>query len=157
MKDNKIVKYIKKHSSAMVGLGVFVLVIIALLLIKNLFMFDEFTAVYGTRLNGIDKVKITAKQKSDAESLIKESVKDVKVRLSGRIVNTIITTNDDTSLDDAKNISNKVFEAFDDNQKKYYDFQFLIKNNSNKEQYPIMGYKHHTKDTISWTKDRSGN
>ena len=157
MKNNKIIEYVKKHSSAAVGIGVFVLVIVALLLIKNLFMFDEFSAVYGTRLNGIDKVKVTSKQKNDAETLIKDSVKKVKVRLSGRIVNTIITTNDETSIEDAKNISNKVLEAFNDDQKKYYDFQFLVKNDSNKDQYPIIGYKHHTKDSISWTRDRSGN
>ena len=157
MKNNKIVRYIKHHSSTAVGIGVFILVVIALLLFKDVFMFDEFKAIYGTRLDGIDKVKITAKQKSDAESLIKENVKDVDVRISGRIVNTIINTNKDTSIEDAKNISGKVLETFTDNQKKYYDFQFLVKNDENTSQYPIIGYKHHTKDNISWTKDRSGN
>lgn len=157
MKNNKIVRYIKNHSSSIVGIGVFVLVIIALLLIKNIFMFDEFKAIYGTRLDGIEKVKVTQDQKNDAEKLVKDSVKEVKVRISGRIVNAVITTNDDTSVEDAKNISSKVLEAFKDEQKKYYDFQFLVENDSNKDQFPIIGYKHHTSDNISWTKDRSGN
>ena len=157
MKNNKIVRYIKKHSSAAVGIGVFILVIIALLLFKDVFMFDEFKAIYGTRLDGIDKVKITAKQKNDAENLIKGNVKEVKIRVSGRIVNAIIDTNKDTSIEDAKSLSGKVLEAFTDNQKKYYDFQFLVKNDENTTQYPIIGYRHHTKDSISWTKDRTGN
>lgn len=157
MKKNKIVEYVKKNSKVVTIVGICILVVIALLLVKDLFMFDEFTAIYGTRLNGINKYKISANQKSNAEEKIKKDVKKVKVRVSGRIVNVLVTTNNDTSLDDAKNISARVLEEFRDDQKKYYDFQFFIENDENKDQYPIMGYKHHAKNDISWTKDRTGN
>ena len=59
----KIVNYLKKNSSTVVGVTVFILVIVAALLIKNLFMYDENQAIYGTRLDGIDKVKVTSEQK----------------------------------------------------------------------------------------------
>mgnify|MGYP006874657562 CR=1 FL=1 len=51
----------------------------------------------------------------------------------------------------------EVLDEFKDNQKKFYDFQFFIDNESNTEQFPIIGYKHRSIDSITWTKDRSGN
>ena len=153
----KVVKYIKKNSSAVVGVTVFILVIVAILLIKNVFMFDENEAIYGSRLDGIDKVKISSDQKSKAESKVKDGVKSVKVRVTGRTVNSLIVTNDDTSIEDAKKLADPILEEFTDEQKKYYDFQFLIDNEKNQEQYPIIGYKHYTRDGIAWTKDRVGN
>ena len=34
------------------------------------------------------------------------------------------------------------------------DIQILINNKANTEQFPIIGYKHHTKGGIAWNKDR---
>ena len=42
-----------------------------------------------------------------------------------------------------------------DNIKNYYDIQFIIENDTNTAEFPIIGYKHHTKPEISWTKDRT--
>ena len=151
----KIVNYLKKNSSTVVGVTVFILVIVAALLIKNLFMYDENQAIYGTRLDGIDKVKVTSEQKETVEKKISEYTKEVKVRVSGKIVETMITVNDDTSLEDAKNISSAIVEEFSDEQKKFYDFQIFIKNDSNTSQYPIIGYKQRAREGFSWTKDRA--
>lgn len=153
----KFVKFIKKNSSAVVGISVFILVIIVILIIKNVFMFDETKAIYGSRLDGIDKVKISSGQKSKAESKISEDVNKVKVKTTGKIVNITINTKNDTSIDDAKKMCDEVLKEFNDNQKKFYDFQFFVDNEGNNEQFPIIGYKHHSKDNITWTKDRAGN
>ena len=59
----KIIDFVKKNSSAVVGVTVFILVIISALLIKNLFMYDENQAIYGSRLDGVDKMKVTSEQK----------------------------------------------------------------------------------------------
>lgn len=150
----KFIKFIKKHSSTVVGITVFVLVIIAILLIKNTLSFDESEAIYGSRLEGINKVKISNNQKSNVESKITDGAKKVKVRISGKVVNTIITTDEGVAVEDAKNMAVTILEEFTDEQKKFYDFQFLIKNKKNTEQYPIIGYKQRTRDKITWTKDR---
>ncbi len=154
---NKVMKFIKKNSSAVVGISVFILVIVAILLIKNIFMFDDTKVIYGTRLEGIEKVKISSNQRSSAESKISGDVESVKVRIAGKIVNTTIKTKAETSIDDAKKLAEEVLGEFKDNQKKFYDFQFFIDNESNTEQFPIIGYKHRSIDSITWTKDRSGN
>lgn len=150
----KFIKFIKKHSSTIVGITVFVLVIIAILLIKNTFMFDESEAIYGSRLDGIKQVKISSNQKSNAESKITEGASKVKVRVSGKVVNTTITTTEGVAVADAKKMADSILEEFTDEQKKFFDFQFLIKNEKNTEQYPIIGYKQRTRDKITWTKDR---
>ena len=51
-------KFLKKHISAIVALVVFVLVVVGLLYFKQVFNADEATAIYGSRLEGIEKVEI---------------------------------------------------------------------------------------------------
>lgn len=44
-------------------------------------------------------------------------------------------------------------------KKKYYDFQIFLKKSDkaeNSKQFPVVGYKHHVRDEIRWTKDRTG-
>ena len=129
----KIIDFVKKNSSAVVGVTVFILVIISALLIKSLFMYDENQAIYGSRLDGVDKMKVTSEQKDKVKKRLDEKTKKIDVRVAGKIVNIEYTVNDDISL----------------------DFQFFVKNNNNKTQFPIVGYKQRAKDSISWTKDRA--
>ena len=42
--------------------------------------------------------------------------------------------------------------SFEDGEDSVYN---LITNDKNTEQFPIIGYKHHSNDNISWTKDRA--
>ncbi len=156
MKKTKVTKFINKNLSIIVGVAVFILVLTAAILVKNIFLFDESKAVYGKRLDGIKKVAITKEQKTNLTNNIKDSVEKSSLRISGKIVNIEYTVSAETSLEDAKKVAEKALESFNDDQKKYFDFQFFALNDSNKEQYPIIGYKHRAKDYISWTKDRAG-
>ena len=129
-------------------------IVLAVLILKETVMFDESTAVYGNRLDGIDKVEITEEQEKGIKEALKDTTKKVTIRLAGKLVNVIIVTNEGTSLADSKNMGNIVLEKFSEEQKAFYDFQFLIDNDENKDQYPIIGYMQHSRNTISWTKDR---
>ena len=156
MKKSKIGRFIKKNLSVIVGVVVFILVFILALSVKNIFLFDESKAVYGKRLEGISKVEVTKEQKENIKKSIKDRVDKSSVRVSGKIININYTVKNETSIDEVKKIAETVLESFTDEQKKYYDFQFFALNESNKEQFPIIGYKHRAKDNISWTKDRAG-
>ena len=147
-------KFIKKHK-----LAVFILVLlaaagVAVLIFSKTIMFDETKALYGNRLDGIEKVELTSEQKKEVEGLIKDSVASVKVRTSGKVIYITIKTNDETDQETAKSLGGKTLDALTDAQKSYFDIQILIDNDNNKEQYPILGYKHRAKDSITWTKDR---
>ena len=151
----KTIDFVKKNSSAVVGVTVFILVIISALLIKNLFMYDENQAIYGSRLDGVDKMKVTSEQKDKVKKRLDEKTKKIDVRVAGKIVNIEYTVNDDISLEDSKKLGSEALEEFTNEQKKFFDFQFFVKNNNNKTQFPIVGYKQRAKDSISWTKDRA--
>lgn len=61
---------------------------------------------------------------------------------------------DDTSVDTAKALNTKVLDSLSNKEKKFYDIQIFVKKDSEATDFPIIGYKHHAKDTFSWTKDR---
>lgn len=149
--------FIKKNKSTVIAIVVFVVVLILLIQIKNIFFSSEEEAIYGTRLEGIEKVKISNDKEAQVKSSLEETVSNATVRQAGRIVNIILTVNSDVSVDTAKTYANKAIESFTNDQKKYYDFQVFIKKENDSTEFPIIGYKQHSKENFSWTKDRTGN
>ena len=150
----KVFKLMKKHSRLIVGLIIVVFLVIIGIMAKNFFFPDDAEAYYGTRLEGIDKVKITDKHKEELKEEFKESSNSITVRVQGRIIYFDVKLNEGVSVDTARNLSSKTLEKLSDDEKAYYDIQFIISNDSDKDHFPIMGYKHHTKSGISWTKNR---
>lgn len=147
-------KFVRKHRYlVLIGL-IIIAVILALLILKDTVSFDETTAVYGNRLDGIENVEITKEQKDQVKSALKDRTESVNVRVAGKLVNVIIKTNGDVSLEDAKGMGPTALGVFTDEQKAFYDFQFLINNSENQSQFPIIGYMQHSRDAITWTKDR---
>ena len=89
-------------------------------------MFDDFQAIYGTRLEGISKVPVTNKEKTAVKNSIGDAAKKVNVRTAGRIIDILIVVSKETSLEDAKKLGEKTLESFSDEQKKFYDIQIMI-------------------------------
>lgn len=152
MKD--ILRFIKKHSHKIVGVIIVIFLIILAVIVKNFFFPNDTGVYYGTRLEGIEKVKITDKKKEELKENFKDSSKSITVRLAGRIIYIDVKVNDDVSTDTARDLANKTLEKLSDEEKGYYDVQFLIGNDADKDHFPIIGYKHHAKQAISWTKNR---
>ena len=148
-------KFIRKNKNTIVGILVFILALAGILAVKGVLSSDEGKAIYGTRLKGINEVKITDSQKKEVENKLANDTDKVEVSVAGRIINILITAKEGTSLEDAKKLGDKAVEAFSSAEKKYYDIQIFITNEKNKAQFPIIGYRHHTKNTITWTKDRA--
>ena len=148
-------KFIRKNKSTIVGILVFILVLAGIFAIKSVMSSGEEKAIYGTRLKGRDSIKITDSRKKEVENKLANDTEKVEVSVAGRIINILITAKEGTSLEDAKKLGDKAVEAFSSAEKKYYDIQIFITNEKNKAQFPIIGYRHHTKNTITWTKDRA--
>ena len=147
-------RFVRRHGTLVViGLAAIAFVA-AFFIFKDTVMFDESTAVYGNRLEGIDEVKITNDVKQNVRDALSSTTKKTTVRVAGKLVNIIIETNPDVSLEDAKKMADVTLEKFSEEQKKFYDFQFLIDNSENQSQFPIIGYMQHSRDTVNWTKDR---
>lgn len=150
-------KYMKEHKLVVVATILLLLILVVAFIIKDIFFANGSNIFYGDRLKGMDKVKITSSQKKDLISGLKgdSAVNDTEYFLQGKIVNVVITVNDDVGVDTAKSLASKVLESFDDDQKEYYDFQIFIKKNNDASDFPIIGYKQNSRKDLVWTKDRA--
>ena len=150
-------RYMKEHKIVVVAVIFLLIIIFISFLIKITFFANSKNAFYGDRLDGIDSVKITTSQVKDLKNKLQEDsiVKAVEYSLQGKIINIIITINDEVGIDSAKALAPKTLEVLDDDQKKYYDVQVFIKKDSDVKDFPIIGYKQNKKADFSWTKDRA--
>ena len=144
----------KKYIRIFLMIILLIILVGGLLFLKEMIFSNDAKVIYGNRLDGIEKVKITDETKNNIKEGLKEGSSKVTVRLSGRIVYIIITVAKDTTLETAKNLGVKSLEYFSDEEKAYYDIQIMVESEEENSQYPIIGYKHHTKAAISWTRDR---
>ena len=132
-------KYIKENKILVVAVIVFLALLVVCFVVKGIFFSGTSNALYGDRLKGIDEVKVTDNQKKEVISNLKGDS----------------TVNDDVGSDTAKTLGGKVLEKFDDDQKKYYDFQVFVKKENGGNDFPIIGYRQNTKSDFVWTKDRA--
>lgn len=146
--------FFKRNKGTIIAIIIFLVVLVFCVQVFNIFLSNDEKVLYGNRLDGKDKVALTSNNKSKITSALKDESKKVEIDEQGRILNVIITANDDTSRDDAKNLASKVLDQLKDDQKKYYDIQVFIQKDVEANEFPIIGYKHHTKDNFTWTKDR---
>ena len=151
--------FIKDNKFTIIAITIFLVIVLLLVQVKNIFFPNGKKAIYGDRLNGIENVQISKTKQSDVIKILKDdaSIKNATVRISGKTIEVIITVNDDIDVNTAKGFANKSLEQFSEEQKKFYDFQVFIKKDTEEANFPIIGYKHHKKDNFTFTKDRAVN
>lgn len=148
--------FIRKNKFVIIAIGVFLILVIVAFQVVNMFFPAEGTALYGDRLDGIQDVELTDNKLNDISSTLEENeaVKKASISVQGKIVEVIITAQDDTSLDTAKGLNTIVLDALDEDEEAFYDIQIFVTKDTEATDFPIIGYKHHAKDSFSWTKDR---
>lgn len=145
--------FVKQHKTACIISVIVLILLILIIVVGKLFMVDSSKDLYGDRLDGINKVKISDQTVTNLKNSFKElpEVSSIGYRLQGRLIYIELTMKQEVGADVAKDIANKVLEHFDDKQKAYYDIQIMIDNeNPDSEGYPIMGNKHKTNEAIVW-------
>ena len=147
--------YINRNKGTIIVIILFLIAVIGLFQLKNIFFPNTGKAIYGNRLEGIEEVEISKKTYDEVKTKLKEeSVSEVTTDVSGKLVKIFITVNEDVDVAKAKSYGPKVLEVFSTEEKNFYDFQIYIEKKGDTEHFPIIGYKHHSKGNISWTKDR---
>lgn len=149
--------------------GIFItLFIILIFAVAGFFVLKAFFPSgneYGNRLKGIEKVSFSDKEITKLEKEIKDrdKIKKVSMNIKGRLINIVITVENDTDISDMKDHCKEQLELFDEDELKYYDVQFYlveeIKNEDSKDddkkedetKYPAIGYKHKTSSEIKWS------
>lgn len=149
-------KFIKNNKAMTIGIICCVIFVILVYMVKLTFFPNEAKAIYGDRLDGIKEVEIT---KNIQDKIVKgleekEEVKEAKTNIQGRILNVLITVEDEVELDAAKSLTTVILDNLKNKQKKYYYIQVFVSKKNDDTRFPIIGYKHQDKDEFSWSKDR---
>ena len=144
---------LRKKRKLIIALVILVILVLALCIVYES-IFANNNSKYGNRLDGIEQVNIKVKQKNEIKKNIEtlEMSSNVKVSLTGKTLEVVITAKDDTGLDKAKESYTKVMEKLSDEQKKFFDVQIFLNKKGKDESFPAIGYKHHNKESISWSK-----
>lgn len=150
-------KFIKKHKVLLICLGVLlILMIIALLAIKEYLYPDDSKDKYGNRLDGINEVLVSDDTISKIKTTIKETKGVVKCEyiLTGKIIKVFVTVDATIDITKAKDLSTIILDNLDENQKSFYDIQYYVDCSEENELYPIIGSKHKTSATFVWTEKK---
>ena len=109
---------------------------------------------YGARLDGIDKVKISESFIKDTESklLSEEMVKKAEIKVTGKIVYISMKFDAPTTLVEAQSMAQKSLDFFKDEEKKFYDFIFTLREDSTEstEGFLISGAKNVNGSGLVW-------
>lgn len=111
-------------------------------------------AVYGNRLDGIENVKITDEKEKEVIDFIKEdkNISDASIKIQGKIINFIIkVSSKENTIEKMEKNGAEIIKKFTEEEIKFYDFQFFIKNEEGN--YNLMGYKNKKSENISWVSD----
>ena len=143
---------IKRKKKLIIALSICVILVLALCIAYEV-IFANNSGKYGNRLEGIQKVNITKTQQKKIKDNIEtlEISKSVSVYLTGKILKTVVVLKDDVALDKSKETYVKLLEQLADEQKKYFDIEIFLEKKVKDESFPIIGYKHHNKENVSWT------
>lgn len=147
-------KYLKKNKWVIVPITAFIVVMVfAIIGIVNLVIPKSSKNLYGNRLDNIEQYPIGDESVSKVKEELMNTgkVTNVSYDLKGKLINFVITVNDDVDRVTGESLTSKILSGFDDNIKSFYDFQVFIKTESESEIFPIIGYKHVTSVNFVWT------
>ena len=151
--------FIKKNSIEFISLVVFLVLLIG----GGLFfltMWNQGTGTkYGSRLEGINKIKISESDLNKIEKKIKENENVTKVssNIKGRIINFVITFNTGFDINAAKSHANVILDDnFSKDEFEFYDIQvFLLeKDSAEGTKFPVIGYKRKSGNEFVWSNNK---
>lgn len=151
--------FIRKHK-LLIGLSLLFVVILAVIIIWliNVSVENE-TDKYGNRINGIENVQIANSKVDEIKNTILTNTQINKIiyRLDGKLIKFFIEIKKDTEEINIENILSTIIEKFNDEERKFYDFQIFITSEEKKEPYPIIAYKHRNNEVFTITKKEGSN
>ena len=148
-------KKIIKENKVLFALAVIILVALILIAVGLFtYFYGNNKDKYGERLNGKEEYVIKDTIAEEIKSLYESNVENVKVDIRGKMIYIIIDVANETDKTTAKTLANQALEKFTEEEKNFYDIQFLITCNKEEAEpkiYPIEGYKNSSITNIVWT------
>lgn len=153
---NNLKDLIMRHKIlSMICLLAFIIIIVLIYVFFSIFIGGN--NKYGNRLNGIEAVELSKGKLNEVVEKIEknEEVESAKVRVQGKIVYFDIIFGTSTTSDKAKEIAGKTLDEFDDEDKEFYDFEYILTQNTDDEKntgFKITGTKGPKTEGISFIK-----
>ena len=150
----KVWNFIYKYRIVIALVFLLIIGVFGFITVKQYLYPDDKLTVYGNRLDGIDKVKITDEKKNEIIKMIKEKagIKDAKIDIQGKIINVSITSSEkENTKEEMQKLCTEILLKFSSEEIKFYDFQFFIKNED--LNYNMIGYKNKISEEISYSDD----
>lgn len=150
----KVWNFIYKYRIVIALVFLLIIGVFGFITVKQYLYPDDKLTVYGNRLDGIDKVKITDEKKNEIIKMIKEKagIKDAKIDIQGKIINVSITASEkENNKEEMQKLCTEILLKFSSEEIKFYDFQFFIKNED--LNYNMIGYKNKISEEISYSDD----
>ena len=136
-----------------IGVAILLGLILFIVLYKSLFYSSSEKANYGVRLRDLKENEFTKAEKLDVidKSSKVDKVEKVEILVKGRLIKFFVTFKDETTNEEIEASFNKMIEYISDTVKGYYDVTFYSTvEREGKKLNPVTGYKHKSKDTISF-------
>ncbi len=149
--------FIKKYKLQMILLALFLILLSIVLFVFFVFIYHTNNqSRYGSRLDGIENVRIDTTYLDDfkEEVLEKEEILSFNTNIYGRIINITVSFSDETIISDAVLFADELLEFFAEDEEvlNFYDIQLFLKSeDAENENFPAIGYKHHTGSEFIWT------
>ena len=154
MKKRNIKKIFKKHKKIIVGIFLAIIFLILLIgLYKVFFYSSNEKDIYGVRLRDREDYNISNKEldKIHTDILKMQTVKNVEVKIKGRLIKFFVEYETTTNKDKMKKVFNDSYNLIKEDVRSYYDVTFYsIVEKDNKKTYPLIGYKHKNDKAITW-------
>ena len=150
-------RFLRRNKFTIIAIVLLIIFVFIGVQLKNIFMPDEGKASYGDRLSEIKDHKLSKDWFSKIEEKFKDDTRVTKIenKVHGKIINLIITVNDEVDIGTAKEIGNSTIGMFEQEELKYYSLQvYLKKDNSELNNFPIVGYKGINSEGLIFSKDR---
>lgn len=150
---DKIMKWVNKNKGFAIIIALSLVLFIIILVIFMQMLLGGSKDKYGSRLDGLDEVKISTETFDEVKKEVTDTelTEEVSTRIHGKIVYTTIVLKVDTSKDKAKEIASNTLDNYSEDELKFYDFSFFLKWKGEEEDTVVTGNKHHSLDTITWS------
>lgn len=144
----KFVEFVKKHCFLVIALAIILVVLITGIIVAKSLFFSSKGDNFGNRLEGIEDHQISDSDITKIKDVLEsdEHVVSIEKNLIGKRLDFILKVKSDVDVITAKSLADKILENLSDDTKNFYDIQVMIVNEDSENQnYPLMGYKHKTK------------
>ena len=153
-------KFFKENKTLVILLTIAVIcVVISVSLLFKYFYFGNGGTKFGSRLDGIENVTISEESKNNTIANIEslDKVEKASMIITGKRIDIKIVFKSDATLTEAQNIALKSLDNFSEEEKKFYDFEFTIKQEATEttEGFLLMGAKNVNGTNLVWVNNNS--